>query len=602
MTEDLNLTEDTLDFTEDDLDLVEEKPAQFDEESEMSLESNIENSKLTPLTREQKKFHAERVKQFMPDGSVQTKVKATRSAFAQTLLYLEKGVPFRLNDREYLVQVYDFPAPKVLMLCGRQVEKSTSASAWSVTDCCLIPNHQILYVSPAADQTRNFSTQKIKPMMEDSPLVKKFFISGAVEQQVFNKGFLNGSRIMLRYSFLTADRIRGISASKLCIDEIQDILMDNIPVIQECISHSHNPTQLYTGTPKTFDNPLTKMWEASMQHEWVIKCTGCNYQNVLGFKNIGKKGPICSKCGKKLITQTGQWVRMTKGDGNFAAFRVTQLMVTWKQTEERWHSDIILPMEGPNKIAENVYYNEKLGQPFDSSDKPITKEELIVACDRTPNKRWRTIGDDDAAKVRHYKIVGGVDWGTGGKLKTDSGKKKHASFTALTLAATNGEGRFWPFYFKKYVKAQADPNFIRDDIIRLHNLFGVALWGVDWGFGWGINNQLFRDLPKRVMQFQYVPNQREKRRWDSDGYKFQLSRTMVMSEFFNDIKRGAWQFPSWEEFEWISNDILCIFKDFSSNPAAKNQLYYNHPLDRPDDFCHSLIYARTANDILLGRP
>lgn len=572
------------------------------EELEMSEEANLRASTDIMLNPKDLKIQAKKVKIILDSGTVQERISAKRSDYAQALLYLEKGTPFRLNNREYLKKIYDMPQENILLCTARQVEKSTSAAAWSVIDCCIKPNFSILYVSPAADQTRNFSTQKVKPMMEESPLVKKYFINNNVEQQVFNKGFLNGSRIMLRYSFLTADRIRGISASRLNIDEVQDILTDNIPIIEECLSHAPNPHKLYTGTPKTFDNPLTKLWEGSNQHEWVIKCESCNEWNVLGIKNIGKIGLICSKCGRSLNSLNGRWARMTNRPGSFMGFRISQLMVHWKQDPQRWHQDIILAMEGPNKVADNVFYNEKLGVPYDSSDKPITREEIIKACDNTVEKKWRCTDSKDDPRIKGGAIFGGIDWGTGDGIKSESGKKKHSSYTVLTLSMMNSKGRFWTFYFKKYTGAQSDPNFIKDDVLRIHHHFGVTMWGVDWGFGWGMNNQLMRDLPAKVIQFQYVPNQKLKRKWDAAGYKFQLARSMVMSEFFNGIRRGEYQFPPWNEFEWISNDILCIFNDYSTNPATRNQLYYNHPYDQPDDFTHSIIMSRAVHDIFTNRP
>jgi hypothetical protein len=259
-------------------------------------------------------------------------------------------------------------------------------------------------------------------------------------------------------------------------------------------------------------------------------------------------------------------------------------------------------MEGPDRISENVYYNEKLGLPYDSADRPITREEIIVACDNTANKKYKTVVQPTDSRVRHSPIWGGIDWGTGADIKSESGKKKHASYTVLSLMRVLPNGKKWPFFFKKYRGAQADPNFIRDDIITIHHHFGVTQWGVDWGFGWMMNNILFRDLPKKVIQFQYVPMQKKKRKWDPDGFKFQLNRSMVMSEFFTAIKRGEWQFPPWNEFEWVAQDILSIFNDYSSNPATRNQLFYSHSLEQPDDFAHSLILANEAYAIVNAKP
>ena len=95
------------------------------------------------------------------------------------------------------------------------------------------------------------------------------------------KRFANGSLIHFRSAHLSPDRVRGITADQLAIDEIQDILADHIPVILETISHSNYKYQIYAGTPKTYENTLQQQWEKTTQCEFLIKCDGCNKYNFI---------------------------------------------------------------------------------------------------------------------------------------------------------------------------------------------------------------------------------------------------------------------------------------------------------------------------------
>jgi len=113
-----------------------------------------------------------------------------------------------------------------------------------------------------------------------------------------------------------------------CIDEIQDILTDNIPVIRECLSHSSYKKEVYSGTPKTTSNAIEYYWDLSSKNEWMVKCQWCNYWNMLGMDNIGKNSIICQKCGKPLNPRIGQWVTMN-AEGTWEGFRIPQLMVPW---------------------------------------------------------------------------------------------------------------------------------------------------------------------------------------------------------------------------------------------------------------------------------
>jgi phage terminase large subunit GpA-like protein len=175
------------------------------------------------------------------------------------------------------------------------------------------PNYTSLFVSPSAMQTKVFSVTRIDDIIDVSPALRALKDT-RLTYNLLEKSFINGSKIYLRYAFLSADRIRGLSVNSLFLDEIQDLLTELLPVIEETTSHHKSPFFLYSGTPKTFDNTIEKLWsKSSTQNEWAIPCDAHTptYWNILGIKNIGKNGPICSKCGKLLNPEhpRAQWGR-----------------------------------------------------------------------------------------------------------------------------------------------------------------------------------------------------------------------------------------------------------------------------------------------------
>lgn len=69
----------------------------------------------------------------------------------------------------------------------------------------------------------------------------------------------------------------------------------------------------YTGTPKTTDTTLALLWNRSSQAEWVIRCEHCNKFNIPNpeqdlLKMIGKRGPVCAKCGQPVFPKNGGYV------------------------------------------------------------------------------------------------------------------------------------------------------------------------------------------------------------------------------------------------------------------------------------------------------
>src|SRR4051812_48024151 len=180
--------------------------------------------------------------------------------------------PFSFGDRKYLRQVYDTPSKRTLLKCGRQVEKSTLLGNKLLSYSCIVTSLNSLYVSPTNQQTKVFSQDRLKEPIETSEYLKAWTTT-KLSDNVFLKKFINRSQITMRYAFMNADRCRGIPADVICLDELQDLLTDNIPVIEECASHSNIKIFMYSGTPKSLDNTIEYYWSAySTQNEWIVPC------------------------------------------------------------------------------------------------------------------------------------------------------------------------------------------------------------------------------------------------------------------------------------------------------------------------------------------
>lgn len=540
------------------------------------------------------------------DGTLRKVLKARKSSFVSHIIHLD-GKKFDFTGRDYLKPLYDSPDKQVLLKTARQVEKTTFLGNNLAINSVIRPYNKALYVSPSHTQTRQFSNEKLKPAIEGSPHIKRYFQDSSVSMQVFEKGFTNGSYIFLRSAFRTADRTRGISARDLCLDELQDFYISEIPVIMECTSHFEDASIMMAGTPKSLDNPIEVYWKETTQCEWLVKCTRCNHWNFLDEKNIAPTekytsgqlppGPVCKKCDNPLQVSTGQWFAFSKGK-LITGYRIPQLMVPWIiSTYDQW----IKLLWKRDNYPFGQFANEVLGISHDNASKPITRDQLIECCDPDhtllpdhPNHRQIEI-------ARQHVLVAGVDWGEGndGSELGPTGKKRNASYTVLTIGYYVDQRVFKYIYVKKFTGKETDPEHVVREVTRICNLLQVKLVGVDWGHGWGVNNQLVRLLkPDRVVQFQYLPKQKERMKWDPIGFKYQLLRNLIISEYFHSLKHGEIQFPKWSEFEVFSKDILAVYTEYSE---YTREMKYDHRQSDPDDFLHSAIYCRMAGDIALGR-
>ena len=159
------------------------------------------------------------------------------------------------------------------------VHNSTTLAAQGVIQSSSTSYFKSLFVTPLFEQCRRFSSNYVRPFVLESQ-IKSAIVDRHCEQSVLQRSFRNKSIMYFSYCLKDADRIRGISADRVTIDECQDIDWDLLPVVLETMSASKWAVMQAAGTPKTLDNTIEYLWNQSSQAEWVTRCTACNYWNI----------------------------------------------------------------------------------------------------------------------------------------------------------------------------------------------------------------------------------------------------------------------------------------------------------------------------------
>jgi len=522
-----------------------------------------------------------------------------------------KGSPISLVRRPWLRRIYNSPITKkkdgktnrkLLLIFGRQCEKSTTIGNSLLSLSNLIPYTRLLYVTASNQQMGEFSDERLRAVITDSPVLQNLTghtIKGMREtQNVQTKRWLNQSKIVLRSVYRNADRVRGIAADVLTIDEIQDVYTDSLPVIEETLFHCEQPggpISIYAGTPKTYDNPLEFYWSRySSQNEWLTKCEACNHWNTIEEENIGPVGLICKKCRGPLNPADGkaQWVRMGKPDQEWEGFRLPQPVVPYayfhepEMFERHWQG----LLDKQKRYPRPKFLNEVMARSYDAGTKPVTLEEVRTCCD----PELSMVHPEEVSKhLKQSKCWAGVDWGSG-----------DGSYTILSIWNYTSDGKFQMLYAKRYEGQESDPDFCWRDIIKICKQFSVTRIGADWGFGFFTNAQLQKSFgAQRVILYQHAGKQKDKVKWDKGGGKFTTHRTQVLQDVFTLIKKGpnprGIVFPKWGEFETFANDILAVYTEYSE---LRRELVFDHPRGSPDDFLHTACYALLASQFDHRRP
>ncbi len=357
------------------------------------------------------------------------------------LLNLE-GKPYSLRDHFPFETFFSTWMPrKLVWKTARQVSKSTSLASHGLILSSAVPYFKTLYVTPLFEQIRRFSNNYVRPFIEQSP-IKSLLINSKTENSVLQRSFSNWSVMYFSYAFLDADRTRGIKADKVAFDECQDLNPDFIPVILETMSHAREGFGIaqFTGTPKTKDNTLEKLWSKSSQGEWAIPCMNCKHLNfpVLGVdlqKMIGPvrsdisehlPGVICAKCRLPVHPRLGRWVhRYPEKRYTFAGYHVPQiLMPIHYSNPEKW--SILVGKQ--NSMQASVFHNEVLGESYDLSTKLLSQTDLERAGCLNVNDENVAVGLINKYTMR----VLAIDWGGGGE--------DGVSFTTVAVLGLNNNG------------------------------------------------------------------------------------------------------------------------------------------------------------------
>lgn len=520
---------------------------------------------------------------------------------------MHKGAPISLGERPWLRQIYNSPVTKnsegkmkrkMLLIFGRQCEKSTTIGNLLISYANLISHLRLLYVTASNPQMREFSDERLRSVIANSPVLLNltgFQIKGAREtQNVQTKRWLNQSKIVLRSVYRSADRVRGISSDVLTIDELQDVYTDSLPVIEEVLFHCeqrNGPISVYAGTPKTLDNPLEYYWTRySTMNEWMIKCA-CGKWQMIEEENIGDFGLRCTKCSKELDPiNNGRWVSTGSPDREWNGFHLPQPIVPYAYRADlevfsrHWEALIVKK----KRYSRQKFFNEVMARSHDSGTKPVTYQEVRKCC-LNDESLWSPPIEGPKAGT----IWAGVDWGTG-----------EGSYTIISFWAYDKNGRFSLVYAKRYEGGESDPVFSVQDIIHLCRHYNVRRVGCDWGFGFYTNAQVRKAVGQdKVLLYQHSGGQKDKVKWDKSGMKFITHRARVLQDVFTLIKKGPNSkgvvFPKWEIMESFAQDILSVYSEYSE---SRRQIVFNHPRGNPDDFLHTMCYAFLASQFDVRRP
>lgn len=512
------------------------------------------------------------------DASKHIKLLPHELAERVIMLRDDGGMPFTTEGRPYLLPIYDHWHPKMVIIGGRQIEKSTTLSNLVLVPAVTERGYRSLIVSPTDIHTSTFAYDKLDGTLNASPNLMKLLGGKPRVANLHHKEFKNTSSILLRSAYLTARSARGIPADQLLVDEAQDMIPDHLPVLAETLTHSHKldfgRRIIIAGTALTPECMIGEYWaDHSTQGEWVIKCSA-GHDNIIEFENLSEKGLICSHkdngtCAKLLNPINGRWVHMypsRKALDLYVGYRIPQVINP--MVFSHW-KDIVAKLRTYSNAR---IQQEVLGRSYESGQKPISRSHLI----RMERNKYSISSSQEYIEMP----VMGVDWGYG-----------DVSYTVVTIGGWNQRNNFQIIFSKKYrLGEEIEPDYQVEDILRLAHRFGIVHIGCDWGAGWGPNAQI-RAKYGRMSDFIHSHGLKTFMKWSKNIGRYTINRTESMTSLFEAIKSGRV-----EAFQGYTDEHGQDYLNVNGTTDRFGHVIYTHAPSRPDDSVHSALYA-----YLIGR-
>jgi len=281
--------------------------------------------------------------------------------------------------------------------------------------------NSVLYVLPTSTpDASNFSTSRFDPALELSPHLQGLFsdVKNIGHKRAGSANlFIRGSR--------SRNQLKSIPVSFAVIDELDEMVQQNIPLIFERMSGQMQKQSFLLSTPTIENFGINTYFRQSTQEHWFFPCPHCSKLTRLIFpdcleitaeswldQGIENSYLKCKECQHRLdhsqkpdYLTKGQWVPEYT-DRSIRGFAVSQL---YSATVKPSDLAISYCKGQENPADEQEFFNSKLGIPHEAEGSRITDSDIANCvssyrmADDAPHTALTTMGID-VGKWIHFEI------------------------------------------------------------------------------------------------------------------------------------------------------------------------------------------------------
>lgn len=466
-----------------------------------------------------------------------------RASFPEWCLNLSiDGHPFSFDRREYLRTPYGDDHPYQVDLKATQVGGTVRAMLRAAYGCLYKGWRNVLYYFPSRNDVTEFSKGRIKPLIEENP----GFIGSHIRETDSANIKQIGSAFWYLLGMRSAMQVKSVPGNMAIFDEFDEAPQLSFDKALERLGGQMEAKDVVVhllSNPTLPDFGVSREFEATDQHHWLLRCPHCGHHNNLTDAFMAwvqsdestpspllelKDGTIiraCGKCRKELDPDQGEWVPKYP-DRDKRGYHYTQL---WSQTYMHRPDNILAKYRKAQQSGNLVdFFNLTIGIGYVEAHNRLAVEQVLALS----GAQGMASGDNGPCYMGvdqgkdHYVVIGK-------HMEGDLGEVVHL-----------GKYRDW------------------DDIADLMGRFRVIRCVVDALPETRNARQLADAFRGRVFLCYYNKHQKGAYAWNEKDFTVQVNRTESMDASHNAIQDQKIVLPR-------NGDTLREFAQHCHNVAKK---------------------------------
>ena len=262
---------------------------------------------------------------------------------------------------------------ETVVMKSTQVGISAWASRWAMYHSDVL-GRTGLYVFPTQRDVYDFSTARIKPILEASSYLR----GRQRSTDPSNKGLVGLGGGMVYFRGSQARRgLDAVDADYVVFDEYDMLAHENIPDAERRVTGPLSAGLIRrVGVPTVPDWGIARLYDQSDQRRWRVKCSGCGTWQAIDFSdNVDAETNqvVCARCRKSLDVALGEWVA-DYPDRTVRGYHVTRLIAPTADIEA-----IVLASKERTGYERQAFFNKDLGIPWAPEEGRLSRAVLTAA-------------------------------------------------------------------------------------------------------------------------------------------------------------------------------------------------------------------------------